>query len=529
MITTFRVRNLRSIKDSQDIPLKRLTVLVGKNSAGKSTLLRVLPLLRQSAERPTKGPILWYGRFVDFGNFKNAVNADNPRDGITLEFTLTIPGKVGKERTLGTLDYFENIEASSLYSTLEGVRVRLTVGQGENDETGKARSISVDFGSDDLTILFKDNSNQLYEDVSVVLNGRLISAPQNRRWTRRPGKVLPIPLLLKQEKFESDGKIHQYWSRDVRPFSAELSEEASKLLLEGRYSGKSAEVMDRILYADSNQFYAQLAEIVSFSDHLSDLIKVYNPNDPFISSIRELTLLANLTGILNRIDDEITQFSNSIKYIEPLRATAERYYRLQDLAVDEIDSRGENTAMFLNSLAPYEMNSLRSWMESNLGFSAHVKSGSGHIQVFIEDEEGHDKNIADLGFGYSQLLPIILQIWMVSHPFRSPERNAPVIAIEQPELHLHPQFQAQIADVLASVTSRDQNGPRIFLETHSEHLINRLGELISSGALDRRDIQILVVDQSEDKTSSVTPVYFDESGYLDASWPSGFFVPDFSR
>lgn len=529
MITTFRIRNLRSIKDSREIPLTRLTVLVGKNSAGKSTLLRVLPLLRQSAERPTKGPILWYGRFVDFGNFKNAVNSENPKDGVTFEFSLTIPGKFGHERTLGTFDFFENIEASSLYATLESVKVRLTVGQGENDESGKARGVSVTFGADELSILFTDTPSQSNDDVSIVLNGRLIPAPENRRWTRRPGKVLPIPSLLKLEKFESEGKVHQYWSRDVRPFSQELSEEAAKLLLEGRQSGRSAEVMDRLLYADKDQFYDQLTEIVSFSDYLSELIKLYDSNHPFITTIRELTLLANLPGILNRIDDEIAQFSNSVKYIEPIRATAERYYRLQDLAVDEIDSRGENTAMYLNSLNTYQASNLRQWMESNLGFSAHVKSGSGHVQVFIRDDEGHDKNIADLGFGYSQLLPIILQMWMVSNPFRNQERSAPIIAIEQPELHLHPQFQAQVADVLAGVTSKDPQGPKIFLETHSEHLVNRLGELISIGKLDRKNIQILVVEQEENGTSTVTPVHFDENGYLDESWPSGFFVPEFTR
>jgi len=287
--------------------------------------------------------------------------------------------------------------------------------------------------------------------------------------------------------------------------------------------------MDRLLYADKDQFYDQLTEIVSFSDYLSELIKLYDSNHPFITTIRELTLLANLPGILNRIDDEIAQFSNSVKYIEPIRATAERYYRLQDLAVDEIDSRGENTAMYLNSLNTYQASNLRQWMESNLGFSAHVKSGSGHVQVFIRDDEGHDKNIADLGFGYSQLLPIILQMWMVSNPFRNQERSAPIIAIEQPELHLHPQFQAQVADVLAGVTSKDPQGPKIFLETHSEHLVNRLGELISIGKLDRKNIQILVVEQEENGTSTVTPVHFDENGYLDESWPSGFFVPEFTR
>lgn len=122
MITSFRVRNLRSIRDSSDIELAKITVLVGKNSAGKSTLLRVLPLIRQSSERPTKGPLLWYGQFVDFGTFKNAVNVHNPKDGVTIEFQLSIDGNIGKKNT-DELDYFDIIESTSFYSDLNDVRI----------------------------------------------------------------------------------------------------------------------------------------------------------------------------------------------------------------------------------------------------------------------------------------------------------------------------------------------------------------------------------------------------------------------
>ncbi|UUE97028.1 hypothetical protein NDY24_13960 [Xanthomonas hortorum pv. pelargonii] len=57
-----------------------------------------------------------------------------------------------------------------------------------------------------------------------------------------------------------------------------------------------------------------------------------------------------------------------MKYIEPVRASVERYYRLQDLAVDEIDSSGANTAMYLHSLDMRDKEDLKQWMKSNLGF-----------------------------------------------------------------------------------------------------------------------------------------------------------------
>ncbi len=438
-------------------------------------------------------------------------------------------GKVGRNRRISRVDFFDSMEGPCFYTAIENLRVRLTVGLGLNDDTGRARSISLNLGSDELSVFFPETEQASSAEITVVLNGRLITPRGSRRWSSRPGKVLPIPVLLKEEAFYAEGKRHTYYSRDVRPYAEELAEEVSKLILDSKTSGKSLELLETLLYATDRDFYAQLKELSKTTPQIRKHLHEYNYDSPFITSIRELTLLSNIDTILGKVDDEISKFSNNIKYIEPLRATAERYYRLQDLAVDEIDSRGENTAMFLNSLSYGETYHLQNWMKENLGFHAFVKPGSGHVQVHIMDSDGRDKNIADLGFGYSQLLPIILQVWrsasfnfLLGH-----ESTRPVIAIEQPELHLHPQFQAQIADVLAAVVSDKSNSSAIVLETHSEHLVNRMGELISKGKISSNDVQVLVVDQQESAQSTVTTVSFDERGYLDSSWPNGFFVPEF--
>lgn len=66
-ISGVRIKNLRCFGDTGFIDLRPITILVGKNSAGKSTFARLFPLLRQSAEEDKRSPILWYGRLVDFG------------------------------------------------------------------------------------------------------------------------------------------------------------------------------------------------------------------------------------------------------------------------------------------------------------------------------------------------------------------------------------------------------------------------------------------------------------------------------
>ena len=65
-LSAIGVRRLRTLYDlGTPVPLTPLTVLIGRNSAGKSTFARLLPLLRQSAERKKRGPILWFDDLVD--------------------------------------------------------------------------------------------------------------------------------------------------------------------------------------------------------------------------------------------------------------------------------------------------------------------------------------------------------------------------------------------------------------------------------------------------------------------------------
>lgn len=87
-VKSIRIEGLRSLNDSGPIPIKPLTILLGENSSGKSTFLRTFPLLRQSLESNTRGPILWYGPFVDFGLFEDAVSKFSEDKVISFSFTL---------------------------------------------------------------------------------------------------------------------------------------------------------------------------------------------------------------------------------------------------------------------------------------------------------------------------------------------------------------------------------------------------------------------------------------------------------
>jgi predicted ATPase len=143
-------------------------------------------------------------------------------------------------------------------------------------------------------------------------------------------------------------------------------------------------------------------------------------------------------------------------------------------------------------------------------------------------------NIADTGFGFSQILPIITELWWLisKRQTRLQRRMSNIVsplffAIEQPELHLHPRLQAQLADVflVAIKTARKVNiDLRLIIETHSETIINRLGHHIANGDAKPQDINVVIFEK-EYATAQVKVAEYDEEGFI-TNWPFGFFEPD---
>ena len=84
----FGVRNLRRLKSIEPVQIRPITLLVGRNSSGKSSFLRSFPLVRQSLMTRTSSPILWYGDFVDLGSFKSAISDNTPGEAISFLFGL---------------------------------------------------------------------------------------------------------------------------------------------------------------------------------------------------------------------------------------------------------------------------------------------------------------------------------------------------------------------------------------------------------------------------------------------------------
>lgn len=133
---------------------------------------------------------------------------------------------------------------------------------------------------------------------------------------------------------------------------------------------------------------------------------------------------------------------------------------------------------------------------------------------------GLNLSFRDIGFGWSQVLPVIVEIVQGLHS---------ALFVEQPELHLHPNNQSQLMDVVLENMGHHNNSPPIFLELHSEQMALRLLKRIkeqhkskSVRAVKPDQCSILHVFKGKEG-SVIRPFRVSEAGTMIDPWPGGFF------
>lgn len=252
-----------------------------------------------------------------------------------------------------------------------------------------------------------------------------------------------------------------------------------------------------------------------------------NENSEIICDVfYEVIIKTLLDDIIASVNAELSSSFRSVRYIAPLRATAERYYRHQDLQADEIDHTGSNLAMLLKSLSQKEKNKFSEWTMESFGFSVRVEELGLHYALKIKSgDDSIEYNINEMGFGFSQILPIVASIWLETRKSNK-EQNQLMFVIEQPELHLHPEYQGRLAKLFAStieVAKEKQIVLKIIFETHSKTMVDTLGDCIEDGIIQANDVNIALFQKK--RQSNITEVSFSkfgDNGIL-TEWPIGFF------
>ena len=148
------------------------------------------------------------------------------------------------------------------------------------------------------------------------------------------------------------------------------------------------------------------------------------------------------------------------------------------------------------------------------------------IQVRKNSKQGKGTwhNVADVGYGVSQVLPVVAEIAFHSEP--------DVILLQQPEIHLHPMAQAELGTLLGSFASVHEQRQRYVVETHSDHLINRVRMDVRDGAtgLKPDDVVVLYFER-RDFDVKIHEITFDKLGNLNGAPRSygRFFMEETNR
>ncbi|MDU1538291.1 MAG: AAA family ATPase [Paeniclostridium sordellii] len=509
-----RIKNLRSLKDTEELEIKPLTIVVGKNSSGKSTLLRFFPLMKQTLETRRNEPILWYSNsYVDFGSFEEALNKKEVgKENESMNFSISFDMY---KRDLDRIGRYLIKDNTSRDKKLEAT-ISLNIKREYIDD------IKISIGKNNIEIKFKRKLDVEH----ININGTDIRCEKVKGYNSGYIRGILPELMIFDKDHKIGDSIEDYFVElickrikekfDVEYYNTFIGEFIEQFI-EKVNIGNILTVgnIDDITYTENNSDLIQ--NIVEFikSDH----------------TIQNYILGSKLERILYLCNMYLEEKFINVKYIAPVRANAERYYRVQGLAINEIDPRGENIAMLLYNLRDTDKEDFSSWVRENFGFGIGTHSEGGHVSINVQHKD-MDKpiNLVDTGFGYSQILPIIVQLWKITKERGRSIRymlRSHVLVIEQPELHLHPAMQASLVDAFVkvlNVAKRHRVDLRILIETHSETIVNRVGYLIGEEKFgcNEKLVNLLIFNKVNEYESCIIKSGYDDEGYL-KQWPIGFF------
>jgi hypothetical protein len=159
------------------------------------------------------------------------------------------------------------------------------------------------------------------------------------------------------------------------------------------------------------------------------------------------------------------------------------------------------------------------WCEKHLHRSIEIDDvPPSHFGVSLRHvrRAALDVDLLDAGEGVIKVLPVLTAIALSGRPAPDAPR---ILAIEEPESHLHPTLQKALAEHIAASVSSRREPPCIVMETHSQHILLGVQIAVARGQLRPEQVLVYWVHQDEDGRSMAEPVRLDEDGRLQGNWP----------
>jgi len=240
------------------------------------------------------------------------------------------------------------------------------------------------------------------------------------------------------------------------------------------------------------------------------------------------------TGFTDQAELNIVQQLGAIRYLGPLRQMPRRLYAWAGASPVDVGIYGDQVVDALLSdrdrmLQPADSSEairfeelIERWLR-RLGLleAFAAKRIAPHRKEYelrvVTPDSREVVSLVDVGFGVSQFLPVLVQLFYA--------KEDSVLIFEQPEIHLHPRVQSELADLfIEALLMREKGWPKnvqILVESHSEHFLRRLQRRIAEGVLTPDQTALYFCKPGPDG-STIEELKLDEYGNI-SNWPENFF------
>ncbi len=260
----------------------------------------------------------------------------------------------------------------------------------------------------------------------------------------------------------------------------------------------------------------------------SDAKRTYQPERSVAFSADAIAELGPVGAEAQDLSLRLRQAISQTAYLGPLRERPERSYLWSGVEPGDLGKRGEYAVHALlasdNSRKRQKVGQEggKQWLVQRvsewlcrLGVADELRlerqGNSRHYELVVV-RGAQRANIMDVGFGISQVLPMLVLAHFVP--------QGTTIVAEQPEIHLHPRAQVGLAELMAEVAK--ERHVQFLVETHSEHLFRRLQSLIAEERLSADACRLYFVDRNERGATDLTRLEVDKYGRV-KNWPREFF------
>lgn len=404
---------------------------------------------------------------------------------------------------------------------------RLNIFVGPNN-SGKSSALSA------LNLLAQSVSQNLADEGQLILNGSYDQLGTFKDLVNGGRSTTPIRIsfTIKQYNYSFEMKY--------RPQRRQLEITKFKLLYDGDpvyeyYSSKDK--YDLIIQGKKIEHIGEgvrktRPKYHGFIPRFREAIKYSLQRNIVPNSVESevYTFLRRAEMKINRFHSLVFETFKSYDTLGAFREMPQRTYLNSGETAHKIGRNGQNTVTILANDASRRgkeqsllVNEVSEWMR-NTGIASGIKVKyltDRHFELVVVGKDGTDHNICDVGFGCSQVLPVLVSgIELLNQSkSRNQRYSSGMLVIQEPEIHLHPNAQAELGTFLAGVTNESS---QIFIETHSDNLVLRVAKHVASGDLQSEDVRIFYINDVNGH-KQVTAMTIQPDGTFSPAWPGGFF------